>query len=59
MPFRVVSGVGRVIGVLDGVEIVEGRGSFGGKCMAFDCNQWGTLWHSCAKLRASMWYGVA
>jgi len=27
MPFGVVSGVGRGIGVLDGVKIVEGRGS--------------------------------
>jgi len=26
MPFGVVSGVGRAMGVLDGVEIVEGEG---------------------------------
>ena len=33
MPFGMVSGVGRRIGVLDGVEIIEreGRDSFGGK----------------------------
>ena len=30
MPFRVVSGVGRGMGVLDGVEIVEGEGQFWG-----------------------------
>ena len=29
MPFRVVSGVGRGMDVLDGVVIVEGRDSFG------------------------------
>ena len=28
MPFRVVSGVGRGMGVLDGVLIVEGEGQF-------------------------------
>jgi len=27
MPFRVMSGVGRVVGVLDGVVIVEGQGA--------------------------------
>ena len=27
MPFRVTSGVGRVMGVLDGVVIVEGQGA--------------------------------
>ena len=41
MPFGVVSGVGRGIGVLDGMEIVEGKGSFGGKCGASHSNQWG------------------
>ena len=30
MPFGVVSGVGRAMGVLDGVEIVEGNGQFWG-----------------------------
>ena len=35
-----VSGVGcRGIGVLDGCRM--GRGSFGGKCGASRCNQWG------------------
>ena len=28
MPFRVVSGVGREMGVLDGVVIIEGEGAF-------------------------------
>jgi len=39
MPFRVVSGIGRGMGVLDGVLIVEGKGSFGGKYGASHCNQ--------------------
>jgi len=30
--FGMVSGVGRGMGVLDGVEIVDGKGNFGGKC---------------------------
>jgi len=30
MPFRVVSGVGRGVGVLDGVVIVEGKGVVSG-----------------------------
>jgi len=30
MPFGVMSGVGRAISVLDGVEIVEGEGQFWG-----------------------------
>jgi len=30
MPFKVVSGVGRGMGVLDGVVIVEGEGQFWG-----------------------------
>jgi len=29
MPFGLVSGVGRGMGVLDGVDIVEGKGQFG------------------------------
>jgi len=42
MPFGVVSGVSRGMGVLDGVVVVEwGRGSFGGKCGASHCNLWG------------------
>jgi len=43
MPFWVVSGVGRGMGVLDGVVIVEGewalRGNVG--CPIVICNQWG------------------
>jgi len=42
MPFGVVSGVGRGMGVLDGVVIVKGEEvSFGGKYGASNCNQWG------------------
>jgi len=43
IPFGVVSGVGLVMGVLDGVVIVEGKGycSFGGELGASHCNQWG------------------
>jgi len=44
MAFEMVSGVDRVMGVLDRVEIVEGEGmgSFGGKCAwASHCNQRG------------------
>jgi len=33
MPFGVMSGVDRGMGVLDGMEIVKGKGQFGG-------NQW-------------------
>jgi len=33
MPFGVVCGVGRGMGVLDGVEIVEGKGEVLGKYM--------------------------
>jgi len=44
MPFRVVSGVGRGMGLLDGGG---GRrremGSFGGKCVASLSNQWDSL----------------
>ena len=40
MSFRVVIAVGRRMGVLVGVEIVERKGTFGGKCGAFHCNQW-------------------
>jgi len=40
MPFGVVSGLGRWIGVLDGVEIFEReRGNFG--VNVGHCNQWG------------------
>jgi len=41
MPFGVMSGVCRGMGVLDGVVIVEGKGSFGGKCCASHLNQCG------------------
>jgi len=40
MPFGVVSGVGRGMGVLD---YRRGKGSSGGKCGASHCNQWGTF----------------
>jgi len=43
-------GVDRGMGVLDGVEIVEGKGSFADKCEASHCNQWGLFMISCAKL---------
>ena len=38
MPFGVVSLVGRGMGTQKGVEIVEGKGSLGGKCEASQCN---------------------
>ena len=39
-----VSGVGRGMGVVDRVEIVEGEGAvFGSKCGASHCNQWDSL----------------
>jgi len=42
MPFRVVSGVGREMGVLDGEAIVEGEGAvFGGEFGASHCSQRG------------------
>jgi len=42
MPFRVVSEVGRGIGVLNGGgDRRRERGSFGGKCGPSHCNQWG------------------
>ena len=41
MPFGVMSGVGQRMGVLDGVEIVEGKGRFGDKGGASHCNQCG------------------
>jgi len=41
MPFGVVSGVGRGMGVLDGGrDLRKERGSFGGKYGASRCNQW-------------------
>ena len=41
IPFWVVSGVGRGMGVLDGVVIVEGRGSLGDEFGASHCNRRG------------------
>jgi len=42
MPFRVVSGVGRAMGVLDGGgDRRRVRGRFGVECGASHCNQWG------------------
>jgi len=41
MPFGVVSWIGRGMGVLDGLEIAEGKGQFWGKCGAAHCNQLG------------------
>jgi len=42
MPFGMVSGVGRGIGVLDGVVIVEEEGAvLGGEFEASQSNQWG------------------
>jgi len=38
MPFRMVSGISRGMGVLDGVVIVEGKGSFGVEFGASHCN---------------------
>jgi len=45
MPFGVVSRIGQGMGVLDGMEIVEGKSQFWGKREASRCNQ-GTLWRS-------------
>jgi len=39
MPFGVVSGVGRGISEVDGVEIVEWKGQFWGRRGASHCNQ--------------------
>ena len=42
MPFGVVRGVGRGMGVLDGGgDRRRGKGSSGGKYGASHCNQWG------------------
>ena len=42
MPFGVVSGVGRGMGVLDGDgDRPRGMGSFGSEFGASHCNQWG------------------
>jgi len=43
-PFGVVNAVGRMMGALDGLDVVEEEeGSFGGKYQAFHCNQWNSL----------------
>ena len=47
MPFGVVSGVGRGMGVLDGVVIVEGEGAVLGHLIVTNWN----LLRSCAKVR--------
>jgi len=39
MPFGMVRGVGRMMGVLDGVVIIEGEGHFWGEFRASRCNQ--------------------
>jgi len=50
MPFGVVSGVGRVMGALDGGgDRRRGRDSFGGELEASHCNQWGRR-HAVPKL---------
>ena len=41
MPFEVVSGVGRGMGVLDGWWSLKGMGSFGGEFVVSHCNQKG------------------
>jgi len=42
VPFGVVNGVDRGMGVLDGVVIVEGEGAvFGGEFGTSRCNHWG------------------
>jgi len=41
MPFGMVSGVGRGMGVLDGVVIIKAEGQFLGEFGASHCNQWG------------------
>jgi len=42
MPFGMVSGVSRMMGVLDAGGDRRGRrGSFGGEFGALHCNQWG------------------
>jgi len=43
MPFGVVSGVGRGMGVLDGAVIVEGEGAVWGEFGASHCNQLDSL----------------
>jgi len=45
MPFRVMRGVGWVMGVLDRVVVVEGQGGvLGGEFGASHWNQWGHCW---------------
>jgi len=41
MPFGVVSGIGRMMDVLDGVVVVEGIGQFWGESGVSHCNQRG------------------
>jgi len=57
MPFGVVSGVGREMGVLDGSRgRRRGRGSFAGECGASHCNQWQGACNS-GKLREFVNFG--
>jgi len=48
MPFTVMSGVGRVMGVLDKAVIVEGEGAVLGVNLGRPTGTSGTLLHSCA-----------
>jgi len=60
MPFGMVSGVGRRMGVLDGVVIVEGKGSFWGEFGASHGNQLGNccvVVQKCVRDRAVVWGG--
>jgi len=56
MSFGVVSWIGRGMGVLVEVEIVEGEKADLGENVRHPVETMGTLWHSCTKLHASMWY---
>ena len=56
MPFGVVSGVSRGIGVLDRVEIMEREGVVLGANVGHPIVTIATLLRCCAKLCASMWY---
>jgi len=55
MPFGLVSGVGRRMGVLDGGgDRRRGRGSFGGEFGASHCNQWGLFDATLPKLLSAV-----
>jgi len=56
MPFGIVSGVGRYMGVLDrGRDRRRRRGSFGGEFGASHCKQWGLCDAALPKL---LWAGL-